>query len=237
MLDLYSTSADIAARRPTTAVLGIGAVEQHGPHLPINTDWLIAEEVSRRVAERIGALLLPAIPFSMSECHGSIPGTVWLKPETLAAVVRDIVESLKAQGICHLLIINTHGGNFILGPLIQDLNTRHPDFDTVLAPPMGSSLGETEAYFENLSGDVHAGEGETSVQLYLSPGLVRPFGAESVPAVGQEFLDYTTIDRITHNGIWGNPAGANAAKGERFIQEEVDYITRFARRVFGGEAC
>src|SRR5512143_85299 len=80
------TSAAIAAARPTLAVLGIGAMEQHSHHLPVGTDWIAVSEVCRRVAAELDAFLLPAIPFSMSECHGPMEGTVWLKPSTLAAV-------------------------------------------------------------------------------------------------------------------------------------------------------
>ncbi len=102
MIDKRSTSQEISSAHPSIAVLGIGAIEQHGRHLPVGTDWMIVDELSRRVAHELNALLIPAIPFSMSECHGMLGGTVWLKPATLSAVLQDVVSSLHAQGICNL---------------------------------------------------------------------------------------------------------------------------------------
>ncbi len=109
-------------------MVGIGAIEQHGRHLPIGTDWMIICELSRRVANELDAWLLPAIPISMSECHGSIAGTVWLKPATLSAVLQDIASSLHAQGIDKVLVLNGHGGNFILEPTIQAINNKFPGY-------------------------------------------------------------------------------------------------------------
>ena len=122
MMDERSTSLEIRDRHPEIAVLGIGAIEQHGRHLPIGTDWMIAGELSRRVASELNAFLLPTIPISMSECHGSIESTVWIKPATLSAVLQDIASSLNEQGIFKLLVLNAHGGNFILAPTIQELS-------------------------------------------------------------------------------------------------------------------
>lgn len=72
MLDEHASAQAIRAARPQIAVLGIGAIEQHGAHLPVGTDWIAADAIARRVAEQLEVLLVPAIPFSMSECHGAI---------------------------------------------------------------------------------------------------------------------------------------------------------------------
>ena len=106
MLDLHSTSDEIGRARPEVAIIAVGAVEQHGPHLPVGTDFNTIREVSRRLAERIGAFVLPPIPFSMSECHGPTAGTVWLEPETLAEVVRDLAHALYEQGFRKIVLMN-----------------------------------------------------------------------------------------------------------------------------------
>jgi creatinine amidohydrolase len=235
MLDLHSTSAAIAAAQPRMAVWGIGAIEQHGQHLPIGTDWIAASQIAARVAAELDALLLPAIPFSMSECHGSMVGTVWLKPATLAAVVRDVVRSLRAQGIRRLLIINGHGGNFVLEPVIQALNYEFPDIRVAMPPEAAGAGGaEGEALFEVGWGEVHAGEVETSTQLYFNPELVKPLPTDYVPPVGREFFDYLPMPQLNPQGVWGSPSFGNAEKGRRAIEADVQALVAFARQVLGG---
>ena len=106
MLDAWNTSREIGENLPEIAVFGIGATEQHSIHLPVGTDWLGVSDLTRRVAAELDAFLVPALPFSMSECHGPMAGTVWLGPRTLAAVLRDTVHSLYAQGFRKVLIVN-----------------------------------------------------------------------------------------------------------------------------------
>lgn len=185
------------------AVLGIGAIEQHGSHLPVGTDWIIARELARRVAEALGAIELPAIPVSMSECHGSFAGTMWLKPATLAAVLRDIVDSLRVDQIHRLLIINCHGGNFILEPTLQDIHRDYPDFRAALADENWPNLVDGRPLFETYETDIHAGEVETSLMLHFFPELVHEDRVDFIPDCGREFLDYVTLDQISPAGIWG----------------------------------
>lgn len=232
MCDEYSTSLEIAAARPEIAVFGIGATEQHGRHLPIGTDWITISEISRRVALELNALLIPAIPFSMSECHGPLEGTVWLKPATLAAVIRDVARSLREQGIRKLLILNGHGGNFVLEPIIQELNREYPYFTVIMPAEVWAVAEGDEAIYETATSEVHAGEAETSVQLYLTPDRVRPERMDYVPPVGREFLDYVSMERISPDGVWGIPSYGQAGKGERAIAAQVQAIVRFARQAF-----
>jgi creatinine amidohydrolase len=135
MLDALSTSAAIAAARPSIAVLPIGSIEQHSRHLPLGTDWIAATALAHRVASELDAYLLPALPVSMGRCHKPMAGTVWLRPMTLAAAVMDIVRSLAASGIRQVVIVNGHGGNFTLEVATRELNLAHPEL-TVLLPPM-----------------------------------------------------------------------------------------------------
>src|SRR5437764_1491990 len=161
MPDPFMTSPELASARPDTAVIAIGAIEQHGPHLPVGTDFLWIQQLSRRVADGLGAYWVPALPFSMSECHGPTAGTVWLRPETLAEVVHDLVGSLQAQGIQRIVLLNGHGGNFVLEPVIQALNAAHPELRLIM-PTWYAAGADAPPIFESAGLEVHAGESETS---------------------------------------------------------------------------
>jgi creatinine amidohydrolase len=236
MMDERSTSPAIRAAHPEIAVVGIGAIEQHGRHLPIGTDWMIVNELSRRVADELNALLIPAIPISMSECHGTLPGTVWLKPATLSAVLQDIVSSLHAQGIDKLLVLNCHGGNFILEPTIQALNHKFPDFFIVMPEELWPMTDREGPIFESPETNLHAGEVETSIQLYLHPEWVKPGQVDFIPPVGREFLDYVTMDLISPEGVWGSASKGDANKGARTFTAQVRAISSFARQAFTRES-
>lgn len=228
MTDVYRTSPEIAVARPAIAVLGIGAIEQHGGHLPVATDWSWITDLTRRVAAQLGAYWLPAIPFSMSECHGALAGTVWLKPDTLAKVVRDLVLSLHAQGIRQVVIMNGHGGNFILEPTIQELNLTYADLAVVMPPHFGPA---SPPIFE-ATGEIHAGENETSTQLSLNPELVKDERVDYLPPVGREFLDYTVMANVSPSGVWGQPSLGTADKGRRAADWGVETTVRYIRETF-----
>jgi creatinine amidohydrolase len=232
MLDEHRTSAEIGKAHPHIAVMGIGAIEQHSHHLPIATDWLAVCEISRRVAMELDALLIPAIPFSMSECHGPMEGTVWLKPATLSAVLRDVARAVREQGIRWLVVLNGHGGNFILEPTIQALNQEHPDFRVIMPMEVWAPAEEAGQIFETAGTEIHAGEVETSTQLYLNAENVKSERVDYIPPVGREFLDYVFMDAISPDGMWGSSSHGEAPKGERALAAQVRAIVAFAHRAF-----
>lgn len=210
-------------------VMGIGAIEQHSYHLPIGTDWYIADYLAKEAAKRLKAVQIPTIPFSMSECHGPMAGTVWIKPKTLAAVLCDTAVRVK-----NLLLINGHCGNFIIYPMAESFSVNHPDCKLRIADenwPMNDSNG---AIFDDPSADLHAGEVETAIMMVIHPELVRDCSVDFVPDVGREFLDYTTMDRISPDGVWGKPSLGTYEKGVRAIECQLNRIVGFAVREFGG---
>jgi creatinine amidohydrolase len=225
MIDNQLTSDQIASARPKIAVFGIGAIEQHGHHLPVATDWITVSEISRRVAEALNALLIPAIPFSMSECHGPMKGTVWIKPATLSAVLQDVAASVRAAGIKRLLILNGHGGNFVLEPTIQHLNQTYPDLLVLMPAEVWGGTHDGEPIFETGRLGIH--EAETSTELYLNGPNVGPERFDYVPPVGREFLDYLYMDKICPDGAWGHPSLGEASKGERAVAAQVRSILAF----------
>lgn len=226
MVDYRSTREEMAAARPQIAVFGIGAIEQHGRHLPVATDWNQVREISRRVAEALDGFLIPAIPYSMSECHGLMPGTAWLKPSTLSAVLRDVARAVREMGIPTLLVLNGHGGNFVLEPTIQELNQQFPEL-LVLMPGEVWAAVEGEQIFSGVGSGIHAEEMETSMQLYLNPQDVRTERVDYVPPVGREYLDYVVMPVINPEGTWGSPSHGAAEKGARGIAAQVEAIVAF----------
>ncbi|MBM3717866.1 MAG: creatininase family protein [Actinobacteria bacterium] len=162
--------------RDSIIVLPLGAVEQHGPHLPLSTDLVVAEAVSTAVVERVGdecdAWLLPPLAFTKSNEHAWAPGTIWLSATTLLAVLDDIGRCVAATPARRLLFVNGHGGNSALVAMAnRELRLRH-GLQTFLAHPhmpadQGGSSGSSE-----LGMGVHGGRDETSVMLHLRPDLV-----------------------------------------------------------------
>lgn len=227
MIDNQMTTDQIASAQPNIAVFGIGAIEQHSHHLPVATDWITVSEISRRVAEALDALLIPAIPFSMSECHGPMRGTVWIKPATLSAVLKDVAASVQAQGIKHLLILNGHGGNFVLEPTIQFINQTYPNLLVLMPAEVWGGTNDGEPIFETGHLGIHAGEAETSTELYLNGPNVQSDRVDYVPPVGREFLDYLFMDKISPDGVWGHASLGDAAKGKRAIEAQVKSVLAF----------
>jgi creatinine amidohydrolase len=231
MLDARNTSTEIEESLPEIAVFGIGAIEQHSIHLPLGTDWLGVSHLTQRVAEALDAFLVPALPFSMSECHGPMAGTVWLNPETLAAVLRDTVASLYAQGFRKVLIVNGHGGNFVLEAEIRRLNLEQPDLIVLMVPPIVAPRpGDPQIWDKGVG--IHAGERETSSQAYINPDNVKDERIDYLPPVGREFLDYAYVGFISEWGVWGYPTYGTPEKGEQALAQRVERIAEWAPEAF-----
>ena len=134
---MYTKTADeIVALDPEIAVIPVGSLEQHGPHLPVMTDWAIAMELGKRVADKMGAYLLPALPISTCREHMGKKGSVWMEPTTFYQMMTDIVMSLKVQGFKKVAIVQCHGGIFVMTPLVRDLNAKNnPDMMVAVTYP------------------------------------------------------------------------------------------------------
>src|ERR671923_140668 len=168
ILDHRRTSAEFAAACPEMALLPLGATEQHGAHLPCGTDTFQVDYLADEIARRLPIWRLPTIPITVSHMHRGSPGTVWLTNTTLMAVVKDVVLSLRAQGVTRVVIANGHGGNFVVRPIVQDLNRDYDDLRVIL---LEASVRENP--FEEPPGSIHAGDSETSRMLHVAPGMVH----------------------------------------------------------------
>ncbi len=229
MVDWRSSSAEIEAASPEIVVFAVSSIEQHGAHLPLCTDHLIAKALSRRVAERLDAYLLPPLPIVSAWEHSAFVGTASLTGPTAMRVVRDVVRSLHEDGFCKVVLVNTHGGNWMVKPAVVELNRVYADLMLVY------DGGDILSYRGQrpVTGELHAGDGETSAVLAVDPSLVRALPGDSVPAdTPASFLDYVGTRGVTPSGVWGSPSLADAGAGRRALDARADSIATYARDTF-----
>jgi len=224
VIDAGSTTAEIGGAGRDTAILGIGSLEQHSLHLPVETDFFFASRVSLEAAERLDAVLLNPLPYSTSLEHIDFAGTVTLKPETLRAVVWDIAESVLRWGIRCLVLLNAHGGNFCLIPTARQWNM-DKKLPHLLLVDFFSGLSD-------IGDNLHAGEVETSMMLHLAPERVRAEKPQDfVPKWSRADLTHFGMRGISPSGVWGYPSRATAEKGAKWFAEAVDYSVRRIRNL------
>lgn len=211
----FNYSPGVGESGATVALLPVGSTEQHGPHLPLETDTVIAATVASALAAAYPVRMLPPLAFSCSHEHAGWPGTVSISARTLHALITDIAESLERQGIRHLVLVNGHGGNYVLANVTQESAGRMALFPALAdwddARAAAGVVGTSEE-------DMHAGELETSILLHAHPELVRPGwqNADSVTGDRRHFLT-TGLAPYTESGVVGRPSLADPAKGERVL--------------------
>lgn len=212
----------------TTVILPLGATEQHGPHLPLGTDTIRAEALAARVAGLLpGILVAPALPVGCSDEHAGFAGLLSLDAATLAAVVVDCARRMAAWGVRRLVVLSAHGGNGrALALVAERLRRELPELDVRLP---GDLAGPGDAALAVAAADavppeavgIHAGEGETSELLCLCPELVHMANAAAgycgdmaaiIPA-----LERHGLRPVAPNGVLGDPACADAARGARYL--------------------
>ncbi len=230
----------------TVAVLPLGAIEQHGPHLPVSTDWVTATSaaeaaVADAAAAGVSAVLLPGLAHTKSDEHAAFPGTLWLSHETLMAVLVDLGRSLATSGITRLLFVNGHGGNSALAQVACRELRRRFGLRTFLAhlavpPDRGGQGGVGGGAASEHGMGVHGGHAETSLVLHLRPELVRMDLA--TPAVPEQLRDFEligfgravsfgwTADDFGPDGHIGDPTGATAEHGLVLFQAAVEHLAR-----------
>jgi creatinine amidohydrolase len=216
-------------RGALVALLPVGAVEAHGPHLPTSTDRVIAVAMAREGGRRLAArgllaLLLPPIDYTAAPFAAGFPGTVSVRPETVTALVADVAASLAAHGVRYLGLANAHLDPTHLGSLhaaverIGRESALKVAFPDVTRKPWAPRLTD-----EFKSGACHAGRYEGSIVLARRPDLVRQDRMASLPARATSLAaairdGATTFEEIGgHDAYFGDPAAATAAEGEATI--------------------
>ena len=226
------------------ALLPTGAVEQHGPALPLGTDLLAAEAVARAVDDEDGVetVALPTIPVGVSDHHRQFHGTLSTTPETFAAYVRDVTESLAAHGVRKVIAVNGHGGNDdALRRAARDLRG---DGTAFLAPwNWFSDLGGLDEELFDQSGIGHADAAESSMVYAVAADLVREAAladaeADAADTWGRTVhgaeLGFDTAD-FSESGAVGRPTDASREKGERLFEHATDELRALTEWLAGRE--
>jgi creatinine amidohydrolase len=206
--------AEQAQQHVTVAVLPVGSFEQHGPHLPLATDTIIACAIAEAVAQSHPVRLLPPITVSCSHEHAAFPGTISISATTLLAVVSDIADSLAAQDINALAIVNGHGGNYALRNYAQQASAAGRPTAIFPGPSDYAAARATAGMTYNDHDDMHAGELETSILLHALPDVVRP-GSATADHGAPDRPHLLTVGMATYtaSGVIGFPSHGTAAKG------------------------
>jgi len=161
-------------------------------------------------------------------------GSVWMEPPTFYQMMTDIIMSLKTQGFKKVVILQCHGGIFIMTPLVRDLNAKYNP-DLMVANIDGAATGQKirEEGLVETTTELHAGEGETSKMLVLAPETVHVERAvDFVPDVTRPYLSYGSIFRASPQGLWGEPSFATKEKGEILLKRSVELAVEEMNAIF-----
>ncbi len=249
MTDRFSwwdlSTADFSARdlSRTVVVLPVGAVEQHGPHLPVRVDAAINAGILARaldlLADDADVLVLPPLPYGKSDEHLAFPGTLALSGETLRRVWLEIAASVKRAGARRLVFFNSHGGQMALMDIAcRDIRIAHGMLAVACSWFRIADLGDLFPAAE-IDHGIHGGDIETSVMLALHGDLVAMDRAEdfvpltveieasgsSLTAEGKVGFGWQAQD-LHPAGVCGNAAAATTEKGEAVIARAASAFAR-----------
>ncbi|MHA1664609.1 MAG: creatininase family protein [Candidatus Njordarchaeales archaeon] len=219
-------------------IIPIGAVEAHGPHLPLNTDTVIVQKIAEEVAKRTRSLLLPVLNYGQLWSLKNFPGSIRIKEENIVAFLVDICESLHAHGAKLIVLISWHLGNAnVIKKVARIMHDKHGvKVLYFLAPGIKEMRKMCESkqwhptYF-------HAEEIETSLMLAIRPDLVNMNKAiSSYPSPPQTFgyLPHTW-DEFTSLGVLGDPTKATAEKGKKMLNIAINAVVSILQKFSNSE--
>jgi creatinine amidohydrolase len=216
-----------------TVIIPTGATEQHGPHLALLTDVLIPNEIARRTAPRIGAVVAPPINYALSYPHVGFTGLVHIRIPTFMAMIEDLCASFASIGFRRIVFLNGHYDNTLaIAYACANAAERLPKGTRAFPVNYWDGMTPEEtAEFSTLKTGLHANLAETSAVLAINPNLVD---MERANAEFPPFPEFTvnpgavhtafffsnpgSVHRATKSGTWGDARGSTAAIGERYLE-------------------
>lgn len=220
--------AEKALKEHDTAIIPIGTIEEHGPHLRLGTDYLSAFEVAKIVAEKLDAILLPPMPYGHSKALRDYPGTLTISRETLENFTKEICRSLIRHGTKKIIIINGHGGNIqalatAAAEIVEETGAKVMSIvnvPLVYDPEMKKFVEEAIRETRRLRDFIHACEIESSWMLYLRPDLVH------MEKAAIEYAEFPpnwpwlprSLHEICKTGVFGDATKATREKGRKWLR-------------------
>lgn len=230
--EMTMTEFEEGLSRTRSVLIPFGAVEEHGPHLPLSTDTLEACEVCRKAALQLPLFVAPPLHYGNCRSTASHPGTISISTLTLKSLFRDIVRSLRGHGLKNFIALSGHAGGahcMALQDAGEELIAEFEDITVAVVTELDLARSEGRGLVET-AGDSHAGEIETSRILHSHPHLVKG----SAPAEAPMFPGCILVRdkrRYWPGGVWGDPGKASAEKGALLEELIVRKLVELVRLV------
>ena len=208
-------------KKKQIAIIPVGSIEQHGPHLPISTDSDIVTEISLQLSDKINGILLPTINYGISNEHFPF-FNLSIKKSTLSRILEDICESLIKNGISRILIINGHYGNL---DSLKSFERKQKNNQKI----------RVFSYWKYMDREFdHAGNVETSIMLAISKKVNMKKAKKGFQTDGMSKKEISKINKlaqksfpkVTGNGVWGDPTKSSATLGRKIIKEVVNNLVK-----------
>ena len=212
---------NLIKKKKQIAIIPVGSIEQHGPHLPISTDSDIVTEISLQLSDKINGVLLPTINYGISDEHFPF-FNLSIKKSTLSRILEDICESLIKNGISRILIINGHYGNL---DSLKSFERKQKNNRKI----------KVFSYWKYMDREFdHAGNVETSIMLAISKKVNMRKAKKGFQTDGMSKKEISKINKlaqksfpkVTGNGVWGDPTKSSATLGRKIIKEVVNNLVK-----------
>lgn len=222
-MSIYDLSFSEIKSKKRRVIIPLGSIEQHGPHLPVTTDILIAEYIANQISKKIPAYVMPGIPYGVSYEHESF-FNISISSDLLSELLTQVCISLAENGFRSIIILNGHHGNMgVVQYVPQKVASKNPKLNVFSI----NYWNLIEREFD------HAGFVETSLMLSINPKLVQMNKAKPgysdkkrLHATYSTFLNNPSSFKITKNGVWGDPTKANSSDGRKIMSTAIKNIIR-----------
>ena len=234
MIIAEMTMSDFSAglEKTRTILIPFGSTEEHGTHLPLDTDTLHAMEVGRRLSEQRPLFVAPPIHYGVCRSSSQHPGTITISTETLKRLTIDIVSSLQRLGLVNFVLLSGHAGGTHMSALTdagEQLLEMYPNIRIAVLTEYMLAAREGKHLIETV-GDSHAGEIETSRILHSHPHLVQGRAPKEFPSFPTGIL-VRNKQKYWPGGVWGDPNKASAEKGKQLEQVVITALERLVRQL------